>query len=96
MMMKYTPIFLETFECELEEILEYLMKISSNKSVIRLLDSISNAIDNILYFPYLGVIYNSKISKYEVRKLNADNYVLLYVVNEKQNRIYFFRIINSR
>ena len=51
-MIKYTPIFLETFECELEEILEYLIGTSSNKSIIKLLDSIFNAIDNILYFPY--------------------------------------------
>ena len=94
--MKYAPIFLEHFEKELEELLDFLRNKYSRSYVMRFIDHLSNSIDSILDFPNMGSVYEGVYLFSGYRKLNIGNYFLLYRVKEESKKIFFVRILPTK
>ena len=76
--MRYTSIFLEHFETELEELLDFLKNKYSRSYVMRFIDHLSNSIDSLLDFPNMGSVFEGVYLFSGYRKLNIGNYFVLY------------------
>jgi addiction module RelE/StbE family toxin len=94
--MRYTPIFLEHFETELEELLDFLKNKYSRSYVMRFIDHLSNSIDSLLDFPNMGSVFEGVYLFSGYRKLNIGNYFLLYKVKEESKKIFFVRILPTQ
>ncbi len=94
--MRYTPIFLEHFETELEELLEFLKNKYSRSYVMRFIDHLSNSIDSLLDFPNMGSVFEGVYLFSGYRKLNIGNYFVLYKVKEESKKIFFVRILPTQ
>ena len=87
--MRYTPIFLEHFETELEELLDFLKNKYSRSYVMRFIDHLSNSIDSLLDFPNMGSVFEGVYLFSGYRKLNIGNYFVLYKVKEESKKNIF-------
>ena len=94
--MRYTPIFLEHFETELEELLDFLKNKYSRSYVMRFIDHLSNSIDSLLDFPNMGSVFEGVYLFSGYRKLNIGNYFVLYKVKEESKKIFFVRILPTQ
>ena len=94
--MRYTPIFLEHFDTELEELLDFLKNKYSRSYVMRFIDHLSNSIDSLLDFPNMGSVFEGVYLFSGYRKLNIGNYFLLYKVKEESKKIFFVRILPTQ
>lgn len=90
--LKYLPIALK----DLEDIAEYITHtFKTPDSAINFLNSIEKSILQIQQFPYSNRIYQPiRILENEYRLLPVKNYVVLYIVKEKQVEIH--RIIYAK
>ena len=94
--MRYTPIFLEHFETELEELLDFLKNKYSRSYVMRFIDHLSNSIDSLLDFPNMGSVFEGVYLFSGYRKLNIGNYFVLYKVKEESKKKFFVRILPTQ
>lgn len=78
---------------DLKNIYEFL-KLSSKKSAKKEIQLIYDAIDNLLYFPYIGKKYCSliKLNK-DYRTIIVRKYIIFYVVEKDEIKIY--RVFSS-
>ena len=89
-------MFLEHFETELEELLDFLKNRYSRSYVMRFIDHLSNSIDSLLDFPNMGSVFEGVYLFSGYRKLNIGNYFVLYKVKEESKKIFFVRILPTQ
>lgn len=83
---------------DLESIVSYIsMELSNPEAAMGVLDKIEQRFQDLMNFPYLYPLIESKKLIVEgVRKSVIDNYVIVYLINEKKNQIEIIRVMYYR
>ena len=93
--MAYDFYFTPRAEQDLDDILSYISFVLKNETAARNLgNKIFEQIDNVCLFPLSGsLVSNELFVDNSIRKLIIDNYVLYYIPNEQEKRIYILRVV---
>lgn len=93
----YEIVLTDTANTELEEIFEYISKNLHELSVAnKLMEKIEKSILRLEQNPYSCVEVRVKPHNKVYRKLVIDNYIALYVVDEKYKQVVIYRILYGR
>ncbi len=94
----YKIEFLPLAKKDIDDIIYYishnLKNITASK---KLRDLFMQSLDNIIEFPYGSSIYQSVGTlKYEYRSYRVKNFLMFYIVNEKQKLITIVRVLYQK
>lgn len=90
---KYEVIWLNSFKQELSHIYHYLsVKFNNNSIVKRFHKKVLNQLSYLSYYPN---IYQKINHPKNVRRITVDKYVILYTVDEIQQKVYILHIFHG-
>lgn len=94
----YKMEFLPIAKKDIDDIFNYISFNLKNKTASKKLrDLFMKSFDNIIKFPYRGSIYKlSSNLKYEYRSYRVKNFLLFYLIDEKQKSIIIVRILYQK
>ncbi len=95
---KYSYLFSEKAETDLNDIIRYIAVTLSNPAAASaFIDSLLAVIDDTCLFPPSGALpENEFISDIGIRKKPVGNYIVYYLPDESNSRIIFLRILYGR
>lgn len=94
---KYSYIFTEKAENDLDGILQYISVNLSNKSAANLfIDKVFAEIEVLRAFPSSGMLVNNGFISEEVHRVLVDNYTIYYSYNTIKKEIHILRIVYSK
>lgn len=95
--MKYSVIRTDKFNDELTEIILYIKVTFSKKEAIEYLEFLEIQINNLIEFPYIGVIPRYQpIGKQGYRALICKQNIIFYKLNEERKEIVLHIIVPSK
>ena len=94
----YKIEFLPLAKKDIDDIIYYISHNLKNITVSKKLrDLFMQSLDNIIEFPYGSSIYQSVGTlKYEYRSYRVKNFLMFYIVNEKQKLITIIRVLYQK
>lgn len=96
-MSKYTILRTDKAEEQLRDIIFYLAEVTDVDNALAYLDRIEKMINNLQEFPCLGVVPRYPIlRKQGYRVLVVETNLIFYKVDEKNERIIIYAIVDSR
>ncbi len=83
---------------DIDETIYYISHNLKNVSAAKKLrDLFISSFDNIIEFPYIGTIYQSiNTLKYKYRSYKIKNFIMFYIVDEKQKLITIVRVLYQK
>ena len=86
-----SPVFLEDVERIYNYISVELVAIIAADNLLKL---IKQVLENLEYYPYMGNEIQRKVfGNMRYRKINVNNYLIFYFINENKNEINIMRMI---
>lgn len=94
----YQYHFIKKAEADLDEILSYIpIELSNPEAASSFLKDVQTVIASICSVPKIGrIVDNEFLPNREIRKSLVGNYVLYYLPDIKEKRIYVLRILYGR
>lgn len=82
-------------EADLDEIYAYIANsLFALEAAENLMDKIENSIMRLIAFPYsFSLVLNEPLKKRGYRKLIVDNYMVFYLVDEREHQVIVMRIL---
>ncbi len=92
----YSVEYLPLADNDIDEIFNYILNVLKNKAAAHKLKiELIKIIEKITIFPYGSPIYNGNL-KYEYRREMVKNFLIFYVVDEKNRKIIISRILYKK
>lgn len=94
----YKLEFLPIAKKDIDQIINYISRDLKNITASKKLSNLfMKSFDNIIEFPYGSSIYKySKTLKYEYRSYKVKNFLIFYIINEKQKLITIVRVLYQK
>lgn len=97
-MNKYNIIITEPAEIDLKEIGRYISKeLLEPVIALKMIEKIGTSILNLEQMPQRNsLVIDERLRNQGVRKVVVDNYIIFYVISEKDKQIFIVRILYGR